>query len=73
MSREVLAYETALTLFSKRFLQQVVLHAHLGIHALQTTVLFRHIRSRLSRTNGVQRSLSEIKDASMPPNLARHL
>ena len=33
----------ALTLFSKRLLQQVVLHAHLGIHPLKPPVLFDHV------------------------------
>jgi hypothetical protein len=38
-----LAYETTLTPFSKRFLKQAVLHAHLGIHALKVTIFFRNI------------------------------
>jgi len=33
----------ALALFSKRLLQQVVLHAHLSIHLLETPVLFGHV------------------------------
>ena len=32
----------ALPLFSEGFFQQIILHAHLGIHPLQATVLVRH-------------------------------
>jgi len=32
----------AALLFSEHFLPQVILHAHLGIHALQTAVLVSH-------------------------------
>ena len=73
MSREVLVDETALGLFSEGFLEQLLLHAHLRIHPLEAAVLLGHVRSRFSRTHGVQRSLSAMSDVSIPPNLARHL
>ena len=41
-SRQSLVVEIASPLFSEGFLQQVILHAHLSIYPLQTTVFISH-------------------------------
>lgn len=53
--------------FSESLLQQIGLHAEVGIHPFQTPVLFFNGSSRLSRTGGVHRSPWLMSKASIPP------